>query len=53
MCEDFVDATNFEANWTLLEGGEVHDTSCENDNVLDFIVKPLEDPNPHYIIIQP
>lgn len=47
-----IDATHFEENWTLLEGGEVHDTSCEYDYVLDFIVKPLGDPNPHYILIQ-
>jgi hypothetical protein len=37
MCEDFVciviDATHFEENWTLLEGGEVHNISCENDYV--------------------
>lgn len=34
--------------WTFLEGGEVHDTICDNKYVLDFIVEPLEDPNPYY-----
>ncbi len=48
-----VDATQFEENWTLLEGGEIHDTSHENDYKLDFIVEPLANPNTHYIIIQP
>jgi hypothetical protein len=41
-----------EKNGTFLEGDEVHDASCENNCVFDFIAKPLEDPNPYYIIIQ-
>ncbi len=48
-----IDATHFEENWTLLQGGEVLDTSYENDYILDFIAEPLENPNPYYIIIQP
>ncbi len=39
-----IDATHFEENWTFLEGGENHNISFENDYVLDFIVKPLDDP---------
>jgi hypothetical protein len=35
----------------FLEGDEVHDISCENNYVLDFIVEPLKDPNPYYITI--
>jgi hypothetical protein len=31
---------------TFLEGGEIHDATCENNYVSKFIVKPLEDPNP-------
>jgi hypothetical protein len=42
-----------EESGTLLEGDEVHDISCENNFLLDFIAKPLKDPNPYYIIIQP
>ncbi len=36
----------------LLEDGEIHNAICENNCVLDFIVEPLEDPNPYHIIIQ-
>jgi len=36
----------------LLEDGEIHNAIRENNYVLDFIVEPLEDPNPYYIIIQ-
>jgi hypothetical protein len=38
-----------EESVTILEGGEVHNASCENNCVLDFIVEPLEDPKPYYI----
>ncbi len=37
---------------SLLEDGEIHNATCENNYVLDFIVEPLEDTNPYYIIIQ-
>jgi hypothetical protein len=36
----------------LLEDGEIHNATCENNYALDFIVEPLKDPNPYYIIIQ-
>jgi hypothetical protein len=46
-------ATHVEESVTFLEGGEIHNSNCENNCVLDFIVEPLEDPNPYYIIFQP
>jgi hypothetical protein len=30
----------------FLEGGEIHDATCEKNYVSNFIAKPLEDPNP-------
>jgi hypothetical protein len=36
----------------LLEDGEIHNATFEKNCVLDFIVEPLEDPNPYRIIIQ-
>jgi hypothetical protein len=41
-----IGATHVEESVTFLEGGEVHNSNCENNCVLDFIVEPLEDPNP-------
>ncbi len=35
---------------TFLEGGQVHNATCENNYVLDFIAETLEDPNIFYII---
>jgi hypothetical protein len=37
----------------MLDCVEFHNAICENNCVLYFIVEALEDPNPHYIIIQP
>ncbi len=36
----------------FLEDGEIHNTTCEYNYVLDLIVEPLEDPNPYDNIIQ-
>jgi hypothetical protein len=38
---------------TILDGGEVHNASCENNWVLDFIVDSLGDPNPITLFFKP
>jgi hypothetical protein len=55
MCEGFIcllSMPHMKESGALLEDGEIHNATCENNCVLDFFVELLEDPNPYHIIIQ-
>jgi hypothetical protein len=43
---------HFKESGTFLEVCEIHNTTCENNCVMDLFVEPLKDPNPYYINIQ-
>ncbi len=47
ICLQHSGATNLKKSGTFLKGGEIHDATCENNYVSNFIAKPLEDPQPH------
>jgi hypothetical protein len=47
----WIDVTHVsQESGTFLEGGQVHNATCENNYVLDFIAETLEDPNIFYVI---
>jgi hypothetical protein len=45
-CLQHSGATILKKSGAFLEGGEIHDATCEYNYVSNFIAKPLEDPNP-------